>query len=41
MISASRGNLVAAKLSSGPLRQDATELFPTIAVFDQIAAYLS
>jgi CubicO group peptidase (beta-lactamase class C family) len=34
-------NLVAAKLSSWPLPQDATKLFPTIAAFDAIAAYLS
>ena len=34
-------NLVAAKLSSWPLPQDATKLFPTIAAFDEIAAQLS
>jgi CubicO group peptidase (beta-lactamase class C family) len=34
-------NLVAAKLSSWPLPQDATMLFPTIAAFDEIAASLS
>jgi CubicO group peptidase (beta-lactamase class C family) len=34
-------NLVAAKLSSWPLPQDATKLFPTIAAFDEIAASLS
>jgi len=34
-------NLVAAKLSSWPLPQDANKLFPTIAAFDAIAAYLS
>jgi CubicO group peptidase (beta-lactamase class C family) len=34
-------NLVAAKLSSWPLPQDATKLFPTIAAFDEIAAHLS
>jgi CubicO group peptidase (beta-lactamase class C family) len=34
-------NLVAAKLSSWPLPQDATKLFPTIAAFDEIAANLS
>ncbi len=33
--------LVAAKLSSWPLPQDATKLFPTIAAFDEIAAHLS
>jgi CubicO group peptidase (beta-lactamase class C family) len=33
--------LVAAKLSSWPLPQDATKLFPTIAAFDEIAAQLS
>ena len=31
-------NLVAAKLSSWPLPQDAAKLFPTIAAFDEIAA---
>ena len=34
-------NVVAAKLSSWPLPQDATKLFPTIAAFDEIAASLS
>jgi CubicO group peptidase (beta-lactamase class C family) len=34
-------NMVAAKLSSWPLPQDATMLFPTIAAFDEIAAHLS
>jgi CubicO group peptidase (beta-lactamase class C family) len=34
-------NMVAAKLSSWPLPQDATKLFPTIAAFDEIAAHLS
>jgi CubicO group peptidase (beta-lactamase class C family) len=34
-------NLVAAKLSSWPVPQDATMLFPTIAAFDEIAASLS
>ena len=34
-------NLVAAKLSSWPLPQDPTKLFPTIAAFDEIAASLS
>ncbi len=34
-------NMVAAKLSSWPLPQDATMLFPTIAAFDEIAANLS
>jgi CubicO group peptidase (beta-lactamase class C family) len=34
-------NLVAAKLSSWPLPQDATKLFPTIAAFDEIAVNLS
>ncbi len=34
-------NMVAAKLSSWPLPQDATKLFPTIAAFDEIAASLS
>jgi hypothetical protein len=33
--------MVAAKLSSWPLPQDATMLFPTIAAFDEIAANLS
>lgn len=33
--------LVAAKLSSWPLPQDATKVFPTIAAFDEIAAQLS
>ena len=33
--------LVAAKLSSWPLPQDAGKLFPTIAAFDEIAAQLS
>ncbi len=33
--------MVAAKLSSWPLPQDATMLFPTIAAFDEIAAQLS
>jgi CubicO group peptidase (beta-lactamase class C family) len=33
--------VVAAKLSSWPLPQDATKLFPTIAAFDEIAAQLS
>ncbi|HEX9834229.1 MAG TPA: serine hydrolase [Mycobacterium sp.] len=33
--------LVAAKLSSWPLPQDATKLFPTIAAFDEIATQLS
>jgi hypothetical protein len=34
-------NLVAAKLSSWPLPQDATKMFPTIAAFDAIAAQFS
>ncbi len=34
-------DLVAAKLSSWPLPQDAGKLFPTIAAFDEIAANLS
>jgi CubicO group peptidase (beta-lactamase class C family) len=34
-------DLVAAKLSSWPLPQDATKLFPTIAAFDEIANQLS
>ena len=34
-------DLIAAKLSSWPLPQDATKLFPTIAAFDEIAASLS
>ena len=34
-------NMVAAKLSSWPLPQDATKLFPTIAAFDEIAASLT
>ena len=34
-------NLVAAKLSSWPLPQDATKLFPTISAFDEIAVHLS
>jgi hypothetical protein len=34
-------DMVAAKLSSWPLPQDATMLFPTIAAFDEIAAHLS
>jgi CubicO group peptidase (beta-lactamase class C family) len=34
-------NLVAAKLSSWPLPQDANKLLPTIAAFDEIAAALS
>ncbi len=34
-------NVVAAKLSSWPLPQDGTKLFPTIAAFDEIAANLS
>ena len=34
-------DVVAAKLSSWPLPQDATKLFPTIAAFDEIAASLS
>ena len=34
-------DLIAAKLSSWPLPQDATKLFPTIAAFDEIAANLS
>jgi CubicO group peptidase (beta-lactamase class C family) len=34
-------NMVAAKLSSWPLPQDATMLFPTLAAFDEIAAHLS
>ncbi len=34
-------DMVAAKLSSWPLPQDATMLFPTIAAFDEIAAQLS
>lgn len=34
-------DMVAAKLSSWPLPQDATMLFPTIAAFDEIAANLS
>ena len=34
-------HLVATKLSSWPLPQDATKLFPTIAAFDEIAATLS
>jgi CubicO group peptidase (beta-lactamase class C family) len=33
-------DMVAAKLSSWPLPQDATKLFPTIAAFDEIAANL-
>lgn len=33
--------MVAAKLSSWPLPQDATKLFPTIAAFDEIAANVS
>lgn len=33
--------VVAAKLSSWPLPQDATKLFPTIAAFDEISAQLS
>ncbi len=33
--------MVAAKLSSWPLPQDATKLFPTIAAFDAIAAHVS
>ena len=33
-------NVVAAKLSSWPLPQDASKLFPTIAAFDAIAANL-
>ena len=33
--------VVAVKLSSWPLPQDATKLFPTIAAFDAIAASLS
>ena len=34
-------DMVAAKLSSWPLPQDPTKLFPTIAAFDEIAASLS
>ena len=34
-------NMVAAKLSSWPLPQDATKLFPTIAAFDEIGVHLS
>jgi CubicO group peptidase (beta-lactamase class C family) len=34
-------DLVAAKLSSWPLPQDATKLFPTISAFDEIAANLT
>ena len=34
-------NLVAAKLSSWPLPQDATKLFSTIAAFDEIGVHLS
>ncbi|MDT5099703.1 MAG: hypothetical protein QOC76_3440, partial [Mycobacterium sp.] len=34
-------DMVAAKLSSWPLPQDATKLFPTIAAFDAIASHLS
>ena len=34
-------SLVAAKLSSWPLPQDATKLFPTIAAFDEINAHLT
>jgi CubicO group peptidase (beta-lactamase class C family) len=34
-------DVVAAKLSSWPLPQDATKLFPTIAAFDEISAQLS
>lgn len=34
-------DMVAAKLSSWPLPQDATKLFPTMAAFDEIAATLS
>ncbi len=34
-------NVVVAKLSSWPLPQDATKLFPTLAAFDEIAANLS
>ncbi len=34
-------NLVAAKLSSWPMPQDATKLFSTIAAFDEIAVHLS
>ena len=33
--------MVAAKRSRWPLPQNATKLFATIAVFNQIAAYLS
>jgi hypothetical protein len=33
-------DLVAAKVSSWPLPQDATKLFPTIAAFDAIADHL-
>lgn len=33
-------DMVAAKLSSWPLPQDATKLFPTIAAFDEVAANL-
>ena len=33
--------MVAAKLSSWPLPQDATKLFPTVAAFDEIATQLS
>jgi hypothetical protein len=33
--------MVAAKLSSWPLPQDATKLFPALAAFDEIAAHLS
>ena len=35
------GHLVAAKLSSWPLPQDATKLFSTIAAFDEIATTFS
>jgi CubicO group peptidase (beta-lactamase class C family) len=34
-------SIVAAKLSSWPVPQDATKLFPTLAAFDEIAAQLS
>jgi CubicO group peptidase (beta-lactamase class C family) len=34
-------DMVAAKLSSWPLPQDATKLFPTVAAFDAIASHLS
>ena len=34
-------HLVAAKLSSWPLPQDATKLFSTIAAFDEIATTFS